>query len=111
MVSGEDAREQLPEWLCTHLPFESPELIENWLLDIDQRQWYWWSGAVVGPFIKIDLCMEGLPNSSKELRQVVAAAGVTLIYDDLWITSEQVLALPKCARNEHGMVSIAQIAQ
>lgn len=79
-----DCMAALPEWF--QRTFASLSDFEEWKWMVcDAREWVWWSGAVVGDRVKIDLEIEAWPNSTVMLTRVVEAAGGTIIYFDSWL--------------------------
>jgi hypothetical protein len=88
---NEGALEALPEWLRTRLREEPAYELQNWLDDLHDREWIWWSGAVVGDRVKVDVNALGLPASLWPLESLVSWAGGKVI-DRLqpWVPSDEV---------------------
>ncbi|HLV98753.1 MAG TPA: hypothetical protein VKT82_08775 [Ktedonobacterales bacterium] len=78
------ALEACPVWLRSAWLGEPAFEWEQWLDDLHDRAWTWWSGAVVDDQVKIDVNAESLPLSLWPLRTVVEKAGGVVIFEDLW---------------------------
>lgn len=78
---------QLPDWLAACLRAEAAFEVENWLSDVHERDWIWWSGsALSATHLKIDLSTNSLPMSSWPIEYVIERAGATIVYRDRWVS-------------------------
>jgi hypothetical protein len=64
--------------------------VRNWLDDLHDREWIWWSGAIAGELVKIDLSAESLPISTWMIEYVLEAAGGEVLYSGDWLSLEDV---------------------
>lgn len=78
------AIKQLPSWFAKYLSAEPDYEIENWMDDLHDREWRWWSGTVVGGLIKIDIASASSPISTWMLEYVVEKAGGTVAGKGDW---------------------------
>jgi hypothetical protein len=85
----EECLKSLPKWFQISLKNTPEGDIENWLDDLHDRQWIWWSGAEIGSGIKIDIVTDSLPASYWPLEFVINSAGGEIIYKDIWLNSNQ----------------------
>jgi hypothetical protein len=76
---AEAALRALPEWLSARLRSEPAFELRNWLDDLHDREWIWWSGAVVGDRVKLDVRALALPASYWTLQSLVSWAGGTVV--------------------------------
>lgn len=58
--------------------------IENWLQDLHDRNWIWWSGSVRDDLVKIDLNTDSMPESFWMFDFVVEHIGGQIIYRGGW---------------------------
>src|SRR5438067_13888409 len=83
LPSDEECLQALPEWLRTAFGRES---FEDWhYAVVDARDWIWWSGALVGAVVKIDVSAGSMPTSLWMLEFVVESAGGEIVYQGDWI--------------------------
>jgi hypothetical protein len=73
----------LPDWLRSRLEGR-PEL-QNWLDDLHEREWIWWSSAPVGDRVKVDVQALSLPLSLWAMRLFVELAGGAVVEEDVWL--------------------------
>jgi hypothetical protein len=73
-----------PTWFTACLQAVPSFEIENWLQDLHDRNWIWWSGAVIDGFVKIDLNAESMPASFWMLKFAVEKIDGQVIYQDVW---------------------------
>lgn len=66
---------------------------ESWLDDLHERDWIWWSSAVLNDQIKIDLNNWSFPGAYWMLDFVIEKAGGEIIYRDQWINMKRSLEL------------------
>ena len=76
---------QLPAWLRDALGREPPFEVENWMDDLHDREWVWWSGAALDRLVKIDLSSGALPVSTWPIEFVIEKAGGAVVYRGDWI--------------------------
>lgn len=81
---------ELPGWLRKRLEAEENYEVRNWLDDLHDREWIWWSGAIAGELVKIDLSAESLPISTWMIEYVLEAAGGEVLYSGDWLSLEDV---------------------
>ena len=108
-VSPEEALAQLPPWFKNGWPCEDQVDFECWLADVDERDWVWWSGAVVDSYVKVDLKTWSMPMTARTVRGVMLQAGATIIYNDVWIPPDKVSMLTSLRRKRDGHVSVKQL--
>jgi hypothetical protein len=86
-----EALATLPEWLRTRVRAEPAYELQNWMDDLHDREWIWWSGAVVGDRVKLDVQALALPASLWPLESLVSWAGGAVL-DRLqpWVPSDEV---------------------
>ncbi|HYW25508.1 MAG TPA: hypothetical protein VE953_15165 [Terriglobales bacterium] len=80
---SEEALAGVPDWLRSRLEGR-PEL-QNWLDDLHEREWVWWSSALVGDRVKLDVQALSLPVSLWPMRFLVELAGGTILEEDAWL--------------------------
>jgi hypothetical protein len=81
-----------PEQCLAALPVEFASMlrslpafeIENWLQDLHDRNWIWWSAAVTSNLVKIDLSVDSMPASFWMLEFVVERIGGKIISRGDW---------------------------
>ena len=83
--SREECISALPGWMKEQMMQVEGYEIENWLDDLHDRNWIWWSSSVENSFIKIDIQCESMPISSWMLEFVIEKVGCQVIYRDMWI--------------------------
>jgi hypothetical protein len=84
----EECLNQLPDWFKIELSF-NPNLAERWIDALHDRDWAWWSGCLIGEYVKIDVEVESRPASFWALLFVIEKSGGTIIYKDTWIGSAE----------------------
>lgn len=82
--SQEQCLASLPGWFASALRSVPAFEIENWLQDLHDRNWIWWSGAVTNDTIKIDLSVDSMPASFWMLEFVVEKVGGQIVYRGEW---------------------------
>lgn len=85
----EECISSLPRWFQNSIKSFPEEKIENWLDDLHDRQWIWWSSTEIAFGVKIDLSVDSLPASIWPLEFVVNILGGIVIYKDIWINSKK----------------------
>ena len=85
----EDCLAQLPPWLKSELAAVPRFEVENWLNDLHDRAWIWWSSTNIRDSIKIDVDADSMPVSLCPLVLLVEKGGGVVVYQDLWIGSDQ----------------------
>jgi hypothetical protein len=85
--------ERLPQWLGEALRKLPTYEVDNWLQDLHDRSWIWWSSATQGDLVKIDLQTDALPLTAWPLRLVGELSGAAVLYDGDWIGSSALAAL------------------
>jgi hypothetical protein len=81
---------QLPPWLHEALRHEPSFEVENWMDDLHDREWVWWSGMALNHVLKIDLSSDGLPISTWTIEFVIEKAGAAVVYRGDWLPSAEV---------------------
>jgi hypothetical protein len=76
---------QLPAWIHTTFP----EFL-NWIPFFFEREWIWWSGAIVNDLVKIDLSVESMPNSTGIFESLIEKCGSEILYNDMWIDAKEI---------------------
>jgi hypothetical protein len=66
--------------------------LESWTDDLHDRDWIWWSGAVVGDWVKLDVESFSMPVSLQPLRALVDWSGGTVVAQQDWVPSDRVCA-------------------
>jgi hypothetical protein len=84
----EEVLSGVPEWLRSRLDGR-PEL-QNWIDDLHDREFVWWSSCLVGDRIKLDVQALSLPLSLWPMRFFVELAGGTIVEEDAWLPLSQV---------------------
>jgi len=79
--------EGLPQWLRETIRKLPSYEVDNWLQDLHDRSWIWWSGATQGDVVKIDIQTEALPLTAWPLRLVAELSGAAVLYDGDWVGS------------------------
>ncbi|GAC1382664.1 MAG: hypothetical protein NVSMB4_10800 [Acidimicrobiales bacterium] len=87
-----DGLSQLPEWLQEALRREPSFEAENWMDDLHDREWVWWSGAPLDRLLKIDLSSDGLPISTWPIEFVIEKSGAAVVYRGDWLPSAEALS-------------------
>jgi len=87
---AEECLRRLPPWLHEALRHEPSFEVENWMDDLHDRQWVWWSGTALDHFLKIDLSSDGLPISTWAIEFVIEKAGAAVVYRGDWLPSAEV---------------------
>jgi hypothetical protein len=82
--------QMLPEWMKESMKEEPEFEIENWLDDLHDRNWIWWSSSVVDEIIKIDISCDSLPISLWPLEFVIKKAGCKVLYRNKWVPNVDV---------------------
>jgi hypothetical protein len=77
----------LPIFFQKSVKLYPEEEIENWLDDLHDRQWIWWSSTEIESGVKIDLVTDSMPVSTWPLEFVVTISGGLIVYKDIWIDS------------------------
>lgn len=85
-IEPDEAQKYLPSWLLESRIFN----LETWLDDLHDREWIWWSSAMVGDYLKLDILAEAMPLSTWTLTVIIETCGAETLYDDLWIDSSQI---------------------
>ncbi|MBZ0317151.1 MAG: DUF6174 domain-containing protein [Anaerolineae bacterium] len=85
-IKPNEAQSFLPDWLLNYQRFN----LETWLSDLHDREWIWWSSAIVEDYLKLDILAEAMPLSTWPLVIVIEAYGGKVVYDDLWIEPSQI---------------------
>jgi hypothetical protein len=87
----EECLRQLPAWLHGALKHEPSFEVENWMDDLHDRDWVWWSGTAFDHLVKIDLCSGALPISTWPIGFVIERAGAAVVYRGDWLPSNEVV--------------------
>lgn len=87
----EEGLGQLPEWLQEAFKHEPSFEAENWMNTLHDREWVWWSGAVLDGLLKIDLDLEAMPVSTWPVEFVLEKAGATVVYRNGWLSPGEVV--------------------
>lgn len=91
--SDEDLRERpfqeqcmaaLPAWFAASLQSVPASEIQDWLQNLHERRWVWWSGAVINGDVRIDLSAERMPASFWMLDFVVEKLGGKVTHRGYW---------------------------
>jgi hypothetical protein len=83
---------QFPDWFQKKLREASPQEIENFLDDADDRNWIWWSSSTLVGGIRIDLSASSLPIGIWIIDQfVLHKCGGQSLYRDDWLSTEQAI--------------------
>jgi hypothetical protein len=61
--------------------------------EVFDRDWYWWSSAIIDQFIKIDLIELARPNSFGTIRETIRACGGEILAESDWIDSKSIRAV------------------
>jgi len=85
-----------PSWFSREIEKEPGFEIDNWLDDIHDRSWIWWSGACVGSTIKIDISADSLPLSLWTIELVILKANGTPVYTGDWMPLAGVSSVIDC---------------
>jgi len=83
----------LPDWFASALRSVPEFEIENWLDDLHDRGWIWWSSAVVNNSVKIDVSADSMPSPFWMLDFVVEKAGGYIVHRGEWIDRKAALQL------------------
>lgn len=87
--SADECLGQLPAWLHEALRRVPAFELENWMDDLHDREWVWWSGAALDHLLKIDLSSDGLPISTWPIEFVFEKAGAAIAYRGAWLPSAE----------------------
>jgi hypothetical protein len=82
--SSDQCLRDLPEWFAMTIQSVPHFEFENWLQDLHDRNWTWWSGAILDDHIKIDLNVTSRPASFWMLHFVIEKCGAVVIYNGEW---------------------------
>ncbi len=83
---------QLPKWFGKKM-IADVAIVEDWMSLLHDREWRWWSGAVVNNYVKVDIAVDSFPASFLALRDVINMSGGVVSYDDKWINSVEMKRL------------------
>lgn len=75
---------QLPDWARLRLAQEPGFELDNWFDDLHDRDWIWWSGAVVAGMVKLDVEAFSMPVSLWPLKAFVEWAGGEAVAQKEW---------------------------
>ena len=64
--------------------------MQNWLDDLHDREWVWWSSALVGDRIKLDVQALSLPVSLWPMRFFVERSGGSVAEEDTWLAAAEI---------------------
>ena len=68
----------MPEWFRLVFDSDPSTSFAGWPDTLDEREWIWWSGAVVNNAVKVDINAEAMPVSYWQVQFVLEKAGGTL---------------------------------
>lgn len=66
---------ELPAWFAERASSDPDFGVESWMDDLHDREWWWWSGAIIGQYIKIDIAADSSPISTWPLQYVIEKSG------------------------------------
>jgi len=89
--SIEDCLSHLPSSFRHRISSASPSGTQGWLEALHDRDWIWWSAAVVDGYVKVDLDSDSSPLSTYALRFVLETCGGTIVFDDVSVDAKTLL--------------------
>ena len=84
-----DCISQLPEWLQSALSKDEENIIDNWVSELHDREWVWWSGFAEDRILKIDVDCESSPASLGALNYLISKTEVEKVLAKDWMTFEE----------------------
>jgi hypothetical protein len=85
LPSVDEAIRAIPRWFSDFVETDATASLDNWMNDLDDRDWVVWSVARQENVLKIDLDSEAAPFGTYPLDIVIFAVGGSIASGDLWV--------------------------